>query len=68
MKKKNDLFEELNISKCDRDLCNSLDIDIQSVRQKVNTKLDSACTERKIVNMKSKKKISVIAAAATLVL
>lgn len=68
MKKENDLFEELNINNCDRDLCNPLDIDIRSVKQKVNTKLDSACTERKIVSMKSKKKISVIAAAATLIL
>lgn len=68
MNKKNDLFEELNIDKGKTDFCTPLDIDIQSVKQKVNAKLDSACTERKNVNMKSKKKISIIAVAATLAL
>ena len=68
MNKKNDLFEELNIDKKKTDLCNPLDIDIQTVKRKVNAKLDSAYTERKSVTMNSKKKISLIAIAATLAL
>lgn len=68
MNKKNNLFEELNINKNEQDFCGSLDIDIQAVKQKVNAKLDSAYNERKSITMKSKKKISLIAAAAILVL
>lgn len=68
MNKKKDLFEELNINKEKMDFCNPLDIDIQNIKRKVNTKIDSAYTERNNVIMKSKKKISLIAAAATLVL
>lgn len=68
MNKKNDLFEELNINKKNGGFCGSLDIDIQAVKQKVNAKLDSAYTERKYVTMKSKKKITLIAIAATLAL
>lgn len=68
MSKKNDLYEKLNINKKDRDFCNALCIDIKIVRQKVNAILDSAYTERKSVTMKSKKKIALIAIAATLVL
>lgn len=68
MNKKNDLFEELNIDKKEQDFCNPLDIDIQAIKRNVNAKLDSAYTERKSVTMKSKKKISLIAIAATLAL
>ena len=68
MIKRNDLFEELNIDKKNMDFCSPLDIDIQAVKQNVGAKLDSAYSERKIVTMKSKKKISIIAVAATLVL
>ena len=68
MKKKKDLFEELNIDKKDRDFCNPLNIDVQSIKRKVNAKLDSAYTERKSITMKSKKKILLIAVAATLAL
>ena len=68
MNKKNDLFEELNIDKRVGDFCNPLDIDIQAVKRNVNAKLDSAYTERKLVTMKSKKKISLIVIAAALAL
>ena len=68
MKKKNDLFEELNIGGKKEDFCNPLDIDIQTVKQNVNAKLNSAYSERKAVAMKSKRKLSLIAVAATLVL
>ena len=68
MNRKNDLFKELNINKKNSDFCNPLDIDIQSVKQKVNSKIDSASTERESITMKSKKKISLIAVAATLAL
>lgn len=68
MKRKNDLFEEMNIDKEQNDFCSPLDIDIRAVKQNVNAKLDSAYTERKSYTMKSKKKISLIAIAATLVL
>lgn len=68
MNRKNDLFEELNIDKEQNDFCSPLDIDIRAVKQNVNAKLDSAYTERKSYTMKSKKKISLIAIAATFVL
>ena len=68
MNRKNDLFEELNIDKEQNDFCSPLDIDIRAVKQNVNAKLDSAYTERKSYTMKSKKKISLIAVAATLAL
>ena len=68
MNKKNDLFEELNLDNDGRDLCAPLDIDIRSVKQRVNAKLASAYTERKSVIMKSKKKISLIVIAAALAL
>lgn len=68
MNRKNDLFEELNIDKEQNDFCSPLDIDIRAVKQNVNAKLDSAYTERKSYTMKSKKKISLIVIAATLVL
>ena len=60
--------EEMNIDKEQNDFCSPLDIDIRAVKQNVNAKLDSAYTERKSYTMKSKKKISLIAIAATLVL
>ncbi len=68
MNKKNNLFEELNIDKSDGDFCSPLDIDIQTIKQNVNAKLNSAYTERTTVTMKSKKKISIIAIAAAMAL
>ncbi len=64
MNKKNDLFEEFNIDKNG----GPPDIDINAVKRRVNAKLESAYTERKSVTMKSKKRISFIAIAATLAL
>ena len=64
MNKRNDLFEEFNIDKNG----GPPDIDINSVKHRVNAKLESAYTERKSVTMKSKKRISFIAIAATLAL
>lgn len=68
MNRKNDLFEELNINNKNENSCSSLDIDIQAVKRNVNIRLNSAYKERKFFNMKSKKKISLIAIAATLAL
>ncbi len=67
MKRKNDLFEELNLGK-EQSFCAPLEIDTGSVKKRVRAKIDSACTERKTVTMRSKKKIALIAAAAALTL
>lgn len=67
MKKRN-LFEELNIKGQDEYGNGALDIDIQNVKQRVHSAADSACTERKPMIMKSKKKYLAIAAAAVLTL
>ena len=64
MNNKNDLFEEFNIDKNG----GPPDIDINAIKRRVNAKLESAYTERKSVTMKSKKRISFIAIAATLAL
>lgn len=68
MSKKSDLFEELNITKKNRETCSPFEIDIQAIKQSVNARLDSADTERKTVIMKSKKKTVCIALAAALTL
>lgn len=68
MNKESTLFKELNISVKTDAISGPLDIDIQAVRQRVNEKLTSACQERKSITMKSKKKILLIAIAATLAL
>lgn len=67
MKRKNDLFEELNLGK-EQGFCAPFGIDTGSVKKRVRAKIDSACTERKTVTMRSKKKIALIAAAAALTL
>ena len=67
MNRKNNLFEDLNIKKANEKFCAPLDIDIQAVKRNVNAKLDFAYKERKSVTMKSKKKIALIAIAATFV-
>ena len=64
MNNKNDLFEEFNIDKNG----GPPDIDINAIKRRVNAKLESAYTERKSYTMKSKKRISFIAIAATLAL
>lgn len=68
MNKKNNLFEELNITKQNNASYTALDADIQNIKRKVNATLFSASTERKSNFMKSKRKVSLIAIAATLVL
>ena len=68
MNQKNDLFKELKLDQKEQDVCSPLDIDIQRIKRNVHAKLDSAYTERKSVTMKSKKRVSLIAIAAALVL
>ena len=94
MSRKNNLFEDLNIDKGERDLSDMFDIDIQTVKRKVNDKLDASYldpvydehgypyrmyhmyNERKSIamksnagsNVRSKKKILLAAAVATLAL
>lgn len=68
MRKKNDLFEALGMEKKEPDVYALPRIDIPAIKQKVSAKLDSASTERKFITMKSKKKLSLIAAAAALAL
>ena len=64
--KKRSLFEELNIEGREEYENGALDIDVQKVKQRVHSAVDSACTERKPMIMKSKKKFIAIAAAAVL--
>ena len=68
MNQKNDLFKELKLDQKEQDVCSPLDIGIQRIKRNVHAKLDSAYTERKSVTMKSKKRVSLIAIAAALVL
>lgn len=66
MNNKNDLSKELGFKALNDTPCGALDINIQSIKQKVGTKLDSAYTERKITVMKLRKKVSLVAIAAAL--
>ncbi len=77
MNKKRDLFEELNIDNREHNVSGPLDIDIQTIKRSVNAEIDHeyqlhpahpVYNERKSVKMNSKKKISMIAAVATLAL
>ena len=68
MRKKNDLFEALGMEKKEPNVYALPRIDIPAIKQKVSAKLDSASTERKFIIMKSKKKLSLIVAAAALAL
>ena len=54
MKRKNDLFEELNLGK-EQGFCAPFEIDTGFVKKRVRAKIDSACTERKTVTMRSNK-------------
>ena len=67
MKKKRNLLEELNINR-QNDFKGPYNIDIQKIKGMVHNNIDSAYSERKIGVMKSKKKFSIIAVAAALVL
>ena len=66
MNKKRNLLEEFNITSEPAE--SPLDIDISKIKDMVNNSIDSAYSERKSSSMKSIKKISLIAAAAVLVL
>lgn len=70
MNEKRNLFRELNIIKHTDNAKTPLDIDISKVKDMVNNKIksDSSYSERTINIMKSKKKFTLIAAAAVLVL
>ena len=68
MKKKRNLLEELDMKNRIDTSQSALDIDVEKIKGMVDNRIDSASTERKSYSMKSKKKISLIAIAATLVL
>ena len=68
MNKKRNLFDELNIKGCTDNSSGALDISVERIKDMVNNRIDSASTERMLRPMKSKKKIALIAVAATLVM
>lgn len=68
MKMKRDLERELNIINGANKTEGALDISIENIKNRVNNCIDSAYTERMLKPMKSKKKIALIAVAATLVM
>lgn len=65
---KRNLFKELNIEAAENAAYTALDADIRNVKNDVCEKTTSASRERKSNFMKSKKKFSLIAAAAALAL
>ena len=68
MNKKRNLFDELNIKGCTDNSSGTLNISVERIKDMVNNRIDSASTERMLRPMKSKKKIALIAVAATLVM
>ena len=68
MNKKRNLFDELNIKGCTDNSSSTLDMSIERIKDMVNKRIESASTERMLIPMKSKKKIALIAIAATLVM
>lgn len=66
MKKERNLSKELNMKSCIDNNSNALDVSIDRIKDMVGSKISSADVERKSYVMKSKKKISLIALAATL--
>ena len=68
MKMKRDLERELNIINGANKTDGALDISIENIKNRVNNCIDSAYTEKESYIMKSKKKIALIAVAATLVM
>ena len=68
MNKKRNLLDELDIKGYTFDSSGTLDISIERIKNKVNNRIDSAFSERMLRNMSSKKKITLIAVAATLVM
>ena len=68
MKMKRDLEKELNTINGANKTEGALDISIENIKNRVNNCIDSAYTEKESYIMKSKKKIALIAVAATLVM
>ena len=68
MNKKRNLSQELNVNGCVENAFGALDISIDKIKDMVNNQIVSASVERKSNTMKSKKKIALIAVAATLAL
>ena len=68
MKMKRDLERELNIINGANKTEGALDISVENIKNRVNNCIDSAYTEKESYIMKSKKKIALIAVAATLVM
>lgn len=68
MNKKRNLLDELNIKGYSDNSSGTLDISVERIKNMVNNRIDSASTERMLKPMKSKKKIALIAVAATLVM
>ena len=68
MNKKRDISKELNMQRCTDTKSSALDISVERIKDMVNNRIDSASTERMLRPMKSKKKIALIAVAATLVM
>ena len=68
MNKKRNLLDELNIKGYSDNSSGTLDISVERIKDMVNNRIDSASTERMLKPMKSKKKIALIAVAATLVM
>lgn len=68
MNKKRNLLDELNIKSHSDNSPSALDINVERIKDMVNNRIDSASTERMLKPMKSKKKIALIAVAATLVM
>ena len=68
MNKKRNLSKELNMKNCVDNTSGALDLSVDRIKDIVDSKIASASVERKSITMKSKKKISLIAIAATLAL
>lgn len=66
MTKKRNLSKELNVNRCVEESYNTLEISIDRIKEIVNNQIVSASVERKSNFMKSKKKMALIAVAATL--
>lgn len=68
MRKKRNLSKEINVNEGVVNTSNALDVSIDRIKYKVNNQIFSASVERTAHTMKSKKKIALIAVAATLVM
>ena len=68
MNKKRNLSKEINVNSYVENTSNALDINIDRIKDMVNSKILSAAVERKSITMKSKRKIALITVAATLVM